>query len=242
MLIIKVTPKTAGLSICGDFEDFQRLYDALIEILGDEQAPGDEYEMPAVNILAVCYELRQAIMGNRAVEFVANRLDAEAQQNLKVLGPQRNVYYKTRIHLPEILFDIMALNDFIEIYSRKIKIPALNRDIQMIQLFQAEVTAALQTLMDAPAGARLAQLIYGVFPRFAGYCTQYVEQMTEKHLGMSPEKRRQNILPLARKFNEKGLDYNRLVVDLQETAAELQCPIYDLESIIDIPELSDQEW
>jgi hypothetical protein len=242
MLIIKTTPHLAGISLSGDFEDFQRLYEALIEILGEEQEPGEEYEMPVIYILAACYELRQSIMGNRSVEFIANRLDAGTQQNLKTLGPQHNVYFKTRFHLPEILFDIMALSDFIEIYSRKIKIPALNRDIQMVQLFQAEVTAALQSLLDQPAANRLARLVYGVVPRFRGYCTQYVDMLTEKYLRQTPEKRLQQIVPIARKFNEKGPDYHRLLLDLVETADELQCSLSDLESIKEMPELTDQEW
>lgn len=242
MLIIKPTPKLAGISISGDYEDFDRLYDALIEILGDEQEYGDDYEIPALYVLAACYELRQAVMGNRGIEFVASRLDADMQQNLKTIGPQHNVYYKTRIHLPEILFDIMALSDFVEIYSRKVKIPALNRDIQMVQLFQAEVTSALQSLLDLPAANRLAHLIYGVVPRFRGYCTQYVDQLTEKYLRQTPEKRRQQIIPLARKFNEKGLDYQRLMLELTEAASDLNCSIADLESINELPELTDQEW
>jgi hypothetical protein len=242
MLTVKPTPHLAGLFISGDFEDLQRLYDALLEILGDDQEPGNAYEMPALSILSVCYELRQAILGSRAVEFVPNRLDAETQQSLKTLGPQRNVYFKTKIGLPEILFDVMALNDFLEIYSRKVKYPSLNRDIQMVQLFQAEVTSCLQELLDASAATRLARLIYGVVPRYKGYCTQYVDQLSARHLHLAPDKRLLQILPIARKLNEKGPDYRRLENDLLETAAELGCPVADLESIHEQPVLPDQDW
>ena len=242
MLIIKPTPNLAGLSLSGDYEDLQRLYDALIEIIGDEQEPGDDYELPALSILAVCYELRQAIMGNRAVEFMANRLDSIAKQALRTLGPQHNVYFMTRIFMPEIIFDIMALSDFIEMYSRKSKFPVFNREIQMVQLFQAEVITALLTVIDPSAAIRLTRLVYGVVPRYKGYLTQYIDELTEKYLRQSPEKRRQQILPLARKFNEKGPDYRKMEMDLLEVAEEMQCPVSDLESIIDLPELTDQEW
>ena len=242
MLMIKPTPNLAGLSISGDSEDLQRLYDALLEIIGDEQEPGDPYEMPALYILAACYELRKALSGNRSVEFVPSRLDSDARHSLKTLGPQHNVYFMTRIHLPEILFDVMVLCDFVEIYSRRLKPAALNRDIQMVQLFQAEVTAALQSLLDPAAAVRLSRLIYGSVQRYRGYCTQYVDHLTARYLHLQPDKRRQQIMPLARKFNEKGPDYLRLEADLLETAAELGCLLADLESIDELPELADTEW
>jgi len=242
MLIIKPTARLAGLSISGDAEDLQRLYDALSEILGDEAETGSDYEMPALFILALCYELRQAWLGNRSVEFIENRLDADAQQNLKTLGPQRNVYFLTRIPLPEILFDIMALNDFVEARSRKAKLPALDRDIQMVQLFQAEAASAMQSLLDQAAAGRLARLIHGSLPRFSGFCTQYIDLLNQKYLSQTPEKRLQQIVPLARRINERGNDYQRLAADLAETAAELQCPVSELETVSDPPELMDSEW
>lgn len=242
MLTIKPTPNLAGLAISGDSEDLQRLYDAFLEIIGDEQEPGDPYEMPALYILAACYELRQALMGNRSVEFIDNRLDSNARQTLKTLGPQHNVYFKTRILLPELLFDVMALGDFVENYSRRVKPAALNRDIQMVQLFQAEVTAALQSLLDPPAAVRLARLIFGRVHRYRGFHTQYVDHLTAKFLRLAPEKRRTQIVPLARKLNEKGPDYLRLESELLMTAAQLGCPVVDLESVDELPDLADAEW
>jgi hypothetical protein len=242
MLTIAPTPHNAGVEISGDREDLNRLYDALAEIVDDESESGSEYEMPALNILAVNYELRHAWQGSRSIAFIANGLSPAAQQNLKKLGPQHNVYFVTRITVPEILFAIMALNDFVEIYSRKVKIPALNRDIQMVQLFQAEVTAALQSLLGPAAADRLARLVYGTVPRFCKYMTHYVEMLTGRYLRLAPEKRVQQILPLARRISERGADYQRFVRELEETAGELKCSPIDLEPENLPPELNEADW
>ncbi len=240
--MIRATPNLAGISIRGDILDLQGLYDALSEILGEDTEPGSEYEMPALHILAICYELRQAWQGCRTVEFVENGMDANARQNLRTLGPPSNVYFQTRILLPQVLFAVMALYDFIEIHSRSLKIPALNREIQQVQLFQSEVVSALQEILE-PAGAKLlARLVYGTVPRYRSFCTQYVDLLTEKYLKQTPEKRLQQIIPLARRLNELGSDYQRLLSDLAETAAELNCQIADLETINDPPVIADQEW
>lgn len=242
MLTIRPTPLLAGLAISGDFDDLQRLYDALLEVTGDSQEPGDDYELPALAVLAVCHELRQAMQGSRGVEFVDNNLDDSVRQSLKILGPSRNIYYRTRIHLPAIIFVVMVLGDFIDIYSRSIKYPTFNRDIQEVQLFQAECAAALQSVIDPVSAGRLLPILYGTVPRFRSYLAQYVDQLTLRYLRLPPEKRRQQILTLARRINEKGADYLRFEADLLDTAAELHCSVADLESIDELPELTDPEW
>ncbi len=242
MLTVRMTPNLAGVTISGDYDDLQRLYDALTEIIGDESEPGRPYEMPALSILAICYELRHAWQGNRAVNFVANGLNEAVSQNLKTLGPRQNVYFTARIPLPEILFDVMALYDFIELYDGKPDIPALDRDIQMVQLFQAEVmTAVCSVLEDAPAG-RLLRLVYGQVPRFRQYYTHYVEMLNNRYLRLNREKRLQQIVPTARRISERGADYEHFAADLLATAAELDCPVSELEPVSPPLELSDSEW
>lgn len=242
MLTIRPTPNLAGMSISGDYHDLLNLYDALLEIVGEEAKPGHEYEMPVMQIHAICFELREAWQGNRCVEFVENGFDINTQHNLKTIGPQRNVYFSTRIFLPQMLFAAMALCDFVEMASREQKIPALNRDIQTIQLFQAEIATTLQDQLDAASAKLLAQLIYGSVPRYRSFCTQYVDMLTEKYLKQTTEKRRLQILTIARRLNELGTDYQRLVAELAETAAELECSIADLETVSEPPTLADREW
>jgi len=242
MLTIRPTPNLAGMAISGDYHDLLNLYDALLEVAGEEAKPGHEYEMTVMQIHAICFELREAWQGSRGVEFVENGFDASAQQNLKTIGPQRNVYFSTRIFLPQMLFAAMALCDFVEMASRQQKIPALNRDIQTVQLFQAEIATTLKEQLDE-AGARvLGQLIYGSVPRYRNFCTQYVDMLTEKYLMQTPEKRRLQIMTIARRLNELGPDYQRLVAELADTAAELDCSIADLETISEPPILAEREW
>jgi hypothetical protein len=242
MLDIKTTPGMAGISISGDLPDLQQLYDALSDVIGDESEEGSAYEMPALNILAICYELRKAWQGDRQVEFVDNGLSDDMRQNLKVLAPVRNVYFKTQIHLPEVLFDIMALNDFVEMCSRRLKIPDLDPTIQRVRCFQAEVTAVLQSVLDPGAAQRLARSIYGTVPRYKSFYSQYVDYLTDRYLKQTPEKRLQQIVPLARRLDVLGTDYQRLVAELAKTAAELNCSIPDLEPVSELPVLQDEEW
>ncbi|HBP39050.1 MAG TPA: hypothetical protein DD640_10005 [Clostridiales bacterium] len=242
MITVTPTPRRVGVLIYGDLEDLHSLDDAIGNVLGDEASPGSEYEMPALQILAISYELRQAWLGQRQATFVGNGMSPAVQQALKKIGPAHNVYFQIRIAIPEILFDVMALGDFIEIHSRKARLPALDRDILIVQLFQAEVTAALQSLLFPAAAARLAELIYGTVPRFRNYYTHYVEMLNGRFMQLTPEKRVQQILPLARRISERGSDYLRFARNLEESAEELDCLPEDLETVSGSTALSAEEW
>jgi hypothetical protein len=242
VLTIEPTPKLAGLAIAGDARDLAGLADALEEVLGDEAEAAAGYEMPALMILDLQDQLRRALGGLAQVEFADNGLTDAMRQHFKILAPPRNVYYRTAVFLPVLLFDVMALGDFLETASRRYKIPDLQPSIQLVRWFQAETTAALRALLDENAGRRLTALIYGTVPRYRDFYTQYVDYLTSQYLLQAPEGRRQQIVPLARHLAEPGADYRQLVNDLEATAAELHCAISDLESVQERPVLSDQDW
>lgn len=244
MLTIKPTPNLSGLAISGDLEDISRLYDALMAVLGDDDETGGPYELPTLYILALCYELRHAYQGDRWLDFVDNGFNETIQQRQKKIAPQRNVYFQTRIELPEILFDLMVLSDFTEQYSAKIKgkLAGMDCDLLLVRWFQAEGAATLGRLLDDQAANRLKKLIYGSVPRFQDFYTQYVDYQTSRYLKLSPGKRLQQILPIARRYSDRGADYQRLARDLEETAAELHCGINDLQPIEEPRELADADW
>jgi hypothetical protein len=63
MIYVKNTPQNAGVAIYGDFMDFERLYDSLHNVVGDE----DEfisYETARMRVLGVCYDAPHPPCGN----------------------------------------------------------------------------------------------------------------------------------------------------------------------------------
>lgn len=63
--------------------------------------------------------MRHATMGNRDIEFVDNGVDEYKIKNLSTIAPDKNVYFVINILWPEILFIMMALNDFVRLYVKK---------------------------------------------------------------------------------------------------------------------------
>ncbi len=242
MLTIRLTAALAGIEVSGDLLDLQALQEALIAIACDEQSGDPDYEMSARHFLTLCQELSEAWQGRRQVVFAANGVHPAMLQNLKILAPQRNIYFAVRIRLPDALFAVMALNDFLEIYGRSCDIPDLDPRMMQARTFQALVTCAMQSALDPSAAGRLAHLIYGRVPRYRAFCTQYLAVLNQKYLSQDKEKRRQQIVPLARRLDLLADDYQGMVAELGAAAADLRCPVADLEPVIEPPDLADAEW
>src|SRR5699024_2768108 len=118
MIRVKSTANHAGINIAGDIYDFEQLYESLHKFVGDEEQ-WRSFDGARLRVLGVCYDLRHAIMGHREVEFVKNGLDDDKMRFLSIAASDKNVYLSCKVFWPEILFVMMALNDFIKMYADK---------------------------------------------------------------------------------------------------------------------------
>jgi len=88
MIFVKNTPNNTGVAIYGDYMDFESLYEAMHEVVGDEEE-FVSHDSARTRVLGVCYDLRHAMMGDREVEFVDNGLDKDKMKLLQVLAPDK---------------------------------------------------------------------------------------------------------------------------------------------------------
>lgn len=45
--------------------------------------------------------------------------DEDKKRRMEVLAPDKNIYFKIYVLWPEMLFVLIALNDFLELYAKK---------------------------------------------------------------------------------------------------------------------------
>lgn len=119
MLIATNTPNHAGVTLYGDYMDFDHLYEALHRVIGEEDE-SSSYFSSRTRILGLCDEIRHALMGQREYEFIDNGLDDDKKKFMGILAPTKNVYLRTNLLWPETLFIMMALNDFTLHYAKSI--------------------------------------------------------------------------------------------------------------------------
>lgn len=158
MIFIAPTPHGAGVSINGDFQDFQELYDALHDVVGgEEEYPA--YEPIRLRVLGVCYDLRHALMGDRDITFVENGLDAEKQKRSSILAPAKNVYFFFPVLWPEMIFVAMALNDFLRLYGRKRKYIEWDGMAATVRKLQTAFVACLKQTVSEASFRRMLTII-----------------------------------------------------------------------------------
>ena len=64
MLSVKTTENLAGVTVSGTYWDLNALYDALTNVIGEEESY-PEFEACRIRVLGLCYDIRHAYQGDR---------------------------------------------------------------------------------------------------------------------------------------------------------------------------------
>lgn len=250
MIQVKNTPNNTGVTISGDFIDFEALYDSLHEIVGDE-GEWEEYEGARLRVLGVCYDIRHALMGNREFMFVENGLDQDKMKQMSVVANDKNIYLSCNVLWPEVLFVLMALNDFIRVYARKQakgNYFALSDyrnvwdfSIATVRNFQAVIVNCIKGTIPETSINRVIKLMNHDYSWADQYATQYIDELNCKFIEMDAEKRLKNITVMAKRIAEKGREYQAVKEAVLEAARKYNCHMTELRmSTTEYPEII--EW
>lgn len=249
MIQVKNTPNYTGVTISGDFNDFETLYDSLHEIVGEE-GEWDSYKGARLRVLGVCYDIRHALMGNREVKFVENGLDQDKMKYLSIVASEKNIYLSFNVLWPELLFVTMALNDFIRLYARKQAKGNYNAmadyrniwdfTIVTVRNFQAAIANCMKVTIPETSISRVFKLMNPDYSWFDHYATQYVDELNCKFIDMNVEKRLKNITIMAKRIAEKGREYQALKEAVLAAARKYNCHMTEIRTSIEYPEII--EW
>lgn len=239
MIYVTNTPNNAGVSIHGDYQDFDQLYDALYAIVGDEGEFLSHYSA-RTRVLGVCYDIRHAIMGDREVEYVDNGMDEEKMKRLSMITPKQNIYFKIEVLWPEMLFVTMALNDFIMLNRKKCKHPEWDKTTAAVRKLQAGVAECLQQTVSEASYKRMLNKMIRDYTWMDDYFTQYLDLLNSKFLAMDKEKRLSNISSMSKRLAEKGTEYQAVKRDVTEAAQNYNCDVTEIR--LDIEHSEDIDW
>jgi len=251
MIFAQNTPNNTGVAIYGDYMDFEKLYEALHTVLGDEDELV-ECEAARIRVLAFCYDIRHALMGDREIKFIDNGIDKEKKKRMLLLAPEKNVYLKINVLWPEMLFIIVALNEFLEFYARKLAKRKYTNDlfteskviwnssIAQVRMLQAAVAECLRQTVTKNVYARILNTLNGRFVYVDRYVTQYLDILNNRFIRMKKENHVKNLSSIAKRIVERGPEYRELEDELIKEAKKYNCSVDDLKLELDFPE--NIEW
>lgn len=242
MINIKPTPNYAGVEIIGDFYDFNQVYEALHQIIGEEDEY-PEYFSARLRVLGLCYDLRHANMGNRGYAYLDHGIDEDTMKWMGIVGAKKNLYLAFKTYYPEILFIVMALNDFVEKYKRgKAGHPHWDLTIVTIRKFQATVIQSLSETVKPQTFKLMLSNMSKYSVDFSNYFTQYLDQLNIRFLHWDKEKRLKNISIMAKRIAEKGKEYQKAKQQILEVAYEHDCSVNEIKFNEEYPDYDKINW
>ncbi len=145
MLKVQLTPNYAGVTISGDYDDLNYLYDSInYLIIGD--ANSIEEDIMKNHLYGFLYDVRHAYQGQRDIELNDNSLDDYMMKEYGLKHKDitnKNLYFKFNYLLPDLILDMILIKHFINKVNKKYR-DEYNYYINMVNYFYSIVLQTLQ--------------------------------------------------------------------------------------------------
>lgn len=238
MLTIQNTGLFTGVRIGGDYWDLDEVITAIQHLVGNEKIYYD-YQGSRLRILGVCHKIKQAIHGECNLDFVSNGLNKVIMKEHQIIAPDKNIYYSVEVLWPEIMFTILALNDFIKLHEERFDNTGWNIHIAISRKFQAAVATCLMEHLTEEQYIAFWELMDTKRPSTFRYATQYVDVLNLQLLQLSAEERKESLAAFLFKLILEDEEYMDIKTQLLETANLTKSPLHDLELDITYPDTID---
>ncbi|MCL2166651.1 MAG: hypothetical protein FWH49_05100, partial [Clostridiales bacterium] len=203
-----------------DYEDFYALVDAFHEITIDEYAEKyHEYIDTSTRLLAICYDVRHAYMGDREIALVDNNLDEDKQKWHGIKAPKKNVYYECNCLYPEMIFATIAINELINIRMMTLskknhslygafidKKVIWDKPIAVLRGFQSAFAECVRETLTPNLYSRWLTSTTKPYSSIHAMAGQYLDVINLAYIDMTKEKRLKSFTAITRRISDYWLD------------------------------------
>lgn len=245
MIKVENTENYLGVTISGDYDDLDMLLEALYTITIDEsdEKYAKRYFDMSTRLLSLAYDIRHAIQGDREIEFVDNGINKEKLIQQKILAHNKNIYFSVNVFYPELIFELLAINELINIrmdmickpkndYEKPLnKMVVWDGTISILRLFQSQVNKAVKELLTENTYARWIKIMNDKYKSMAEILDPYLDQQNIKYINMTKENRIKKLSSLSKKIVEYewDIDFMDLQMTMRLYALENNVPINNIE-------------
>lgn len=261
MLKIESTKNNTGVTISGDYDDLNTLYECMGNLTGFENAY-EGYEGVILNCLGFMYDIRHAFMGDREVAMIDSGVHDEMQKWHGMIMPKKNMYYSVNILWPQAMFIVLAMNDYIELagdpknYAKVLaELPkevaekqkkCLPYSIAVVKLFQALMWQAFREVVGDNRYNRIYKKTVNEYTfikklEYRRFCTQYIDDISVKYIKTAVEKRPTKLAAYIKNIVEQSKDYYDMKESIREYAIRNNIAVTDIH-LADIEYPEQIEW
>lgn len=244
MLKINPTEKLTGISIRGDYADFNNLVDSIYRLTSFDDDLHDFHYGVKNRLLGLCYEVRHAYMGDRDVVLEDNGMSREKMKYHGIITSERNVYYSVNILFPEAIFLAASVPEMYIFSSRyygkraaktsELLKPAFPysdyiKDQANLDVLCASIWKALGQVIGDEELEKILTLLMRTEEEYFDYATLYIDKCNMELFKTAVDKRPGKLKSIAKRIIKKSTSYYNLETDLKYYAKMYGTSIYDLE-------------
>lgn len=259
MLSVKMTPHLLGIEIMGDYDELNRLYDAIWELAGHDYDPqlSTQEAIMCERLLALCYDLRHAYMGSRNIRMEENGMTRETAEWLGIsLPPLNNLYYSVEVLYPEAMYEVMVLGHLVDVRRaeliKKKSFSAFEANdprvlfdpsCAMVTYYQSLVMEAVCAVTSENTFSRIRKQVTKGYHMMPNMYTQWMDVIDCDWCYLSAEKRKSKLSTVVRDiadfWNDK--EYRDMRVGIDEYMRESGAALANVRlSDVEYPE--EYEW
>lgn len=259
MLTVTMTPHLLGFAVTGDYDELNNLYDAVHTLVGDldDGALSMGEAIARERLLALCYDLRHASMGNRSVRMVDNGMNRDKAEWLGIaLPPLKNLNYVVEVLYPEAMYEVMMLGGLIRM--RESELTKKGRTVFdgmsdprivfdpvccEVRRYQSLVMEAIHAQTTSATFVRIRNQVVEGEAKVSSMYTQWLDMINIDWCGMTQKKRQSSMSTTVRDISDYATDlsYVKMAKDIDKFVEEQGCPRVNVRLTgIDYPE--DYEW
>ena len=235
MLALKNTENLTGALISGDYWDLDELCTALHGLTGNESRYLD-WQGARMRLLRIMHDLRDAYQGNGNIESVGNGLKKDTMKNHDFIASQNNIYFSTEILWPELIFALVAINDFIDLHKKYEQATDLDIHIVNARKFQALILEGMKANMSEETYRNTMHHVITSNAYVKEYAIQYIDLLNLSYIDMSKDQRTQSFESIAHNIIVQTRDYNNFKNKIITETNKTKSSIHDYRTSIEYPE------
>ena len=231
MLKVDLTENYAGVTIYGDYNDLDVLYDSInFLIRGDSENVG-RYTMQN-HIYGFLYDIRHAYQGQRDVELVDNSLDDNTREcfNLRKNDvTNKNVYFCFNYVLPDLLLDMVLIKYFISNVDKNER-DIFNPYINYVNFFYSLVLDSIFKILTPIKFNKIKKSLLNSIVSESVFYPQWFEMISLDYINLAKENRKKDFMKMADSIINyyEYKDYTEMKLDMEKICKEKKCTLDDL--------------
>lgn len=231
MLKVDLTENYAGVTIYGDYNDLNILYDSINFLINGNPENIGRCTMQN-HLYGFLYDVRHAYQGQRGIELVDNSLNDNTRKwfNLKKNGvTDKNVSFCFNYILPDLLLDMVLIKHLIADVDKNER-NIFNSYINYVNFFYSLVLDSIFKILTPIKFNKIKKSLLNSIVSDNVFYPQWFEMISLDYVNSTKEKRQKDFMRMADSIINyyKYKDYTEMKLDIEKTCEENNCTLDDI--------------